>query len=411
MLKKKGEDVVDMKDTTKYALIKFALAMTILLGIGCLFFAFVVFITKSLPTWCSIASALAGVMLLGFSEFFTLKRNKYRDIVEYDENGISKKYGNFSRLSNQERKIIEQQKMMQRELLVDSVTLKNITHNGDKNPEESLDQMIGLDETKLEIKKMAARMKFEFEKLPPKERKKKKFTPVSANHMCFIGPPGTGKTTVARIMTGFLYKYNYIKKNQYIEIDGNFFNGGSLGESTEKAEYILGQASGGVLFIDEAYAMMNSYSGQEAIATLVKHMEDNRSNLIVIFAGYEREMKQFIDSNSGLESRIKYWLHFNNYKSEELWNIFLLMAKQNGFEVDPEVKDLFLRVMIAEVQKQNYGNARTVRNVLDKTIDQHAFNLMENIISQRDKNRITPNDICLPIVVPNAYQVQTIYKD
>lgn len=397
-----------MSDNTKYTLVKLGMALTILAGIALSFFAVVAFIQQWLPMWAIIVCVVLAIFLLGFSEFFKIKRNKYRDIVEYDKNGISKKYGNFSQLSNQERKIIEQQKMMQRELLVDSVTLKNITHKGAENPEEALNEMVGMEETKIEIKKMAARMKFEFDKLSPKERRKKKFTPISSNHMCFIGPPGSGKTVTARIMTGFLYKYHYIAKNQYIEIDGNFFNGGSLGESTQKAEYILGQASGGVLFIDEAYALLNSYSGQEAIATLVKHMEDNRSNLIIIFAGYEKEMRDFIDSNSGLESRVKYWLHFGNYKAEELWQIFLLMAKQNGFEVDEGVKNLFLQVMLAEIQKPNYGNARTVRNVLDKTIDQHAFNLMEKTISQRDKNRIVSEDIVLPVGGARIPQVQTV---
>lgn len=399
-----------MSDNTKYTLVKLGMALTILSGIALSFFAVVAFIQQWLPMWMIIACAVLAIFLLGFSEFFKIKRNKYRDIVEYDENGISKKYGNFSQLSNQERKIIEQQKMMQRELLVDSVTLKNITHKGDANPEEALNNLIGLEETKMEIKKMAARMKFEFDKLSPRERKKKKFTPISSNHMCFTGAPGTGKSTAVRIMAGFLYKYHYISKNQYIEIDGNFFNGGSLGESTQKAEYILGQASGGVLFIDEAYALLNSYSGQEAIATIVKHMEDNRSNLIIIFAGYEKEMRDFINANSGLESRIKYWFHFNNYKAEELWQIFLLMAKQNGFEVDEGVKNLFLQVMLSEIQKPNYGNARTVRNVLDKTIDQHAFNLMEKKIHQRDKNRIVPEDIVLPVGGPSIPKVQIINR-
>lgn len=397
-----------MSDNTKYVLVKFGMALTILSGIALSFFAIVAFILQWLPMWMIITCAVLAIFLLGFSEYFKIKRNKYRDIVEYDENGISKKYGKFNQLSNQERKIIEQQKMMQRELLVDSVTLKNITHKGESNPEEALNNLIGLEETKMEVKKMAARMKFEFDKLSPKEKKKKKFAPVSSSHMCFTGAAGTGKTSIVRIMAGFLYKYHYISKNQYIEIDGNFFNGGSLGESTQKAEYILGQAQGGVLFIDEAYALLNSYSGQEAIATIVKHMEDNRNNLIVIFAGYEKEMRDFINSNSGLESRIKYWFHFNNYKAEELWQIFLLMAKQNGFEVDEGVKDLFLRVMLSEIQKPNYGNARTVRNVLDKTIDQHAFNFMEKKISQRDKNRIVPDDMVLPIGGPTIPRVQIV---
>ena len=400
-----------MSDNVKYSLIKIGLFSTILGGIFFAFLAILSYFMHFFVLWGSILCGILSVLLLGFSEFFKMKRNKYRDIVEYDDNGINIKYGNFSNMSNQERALIEKEKALKRELLVDSVTLKNITHKGDENPEESLNRLVGLEETKIEVKKMAARMKFEYDKLSPKERRKKNFVPVSTNHMCFIGPPGTAKTTCARIMTGFLYKYHYIKKNQYIEIDGNFFNGTSIGDSTEKAKYILGQAMGGVLFIDEAYALMNSYNGQEAIATIVKFMEDNRNNVILILAGYEKEMQALINSNSGLESRIKYWLHFKNYNSEELWSIFKLMAKDNDFEVSEEARNPFMKVMLAEIQKPNYGNARTVRNVLDKSIDQHAYNLMEGKIPEYYKNTILANDICLPSPQENSKQVQMVRQN
>ena len=166
-----------------------------------------------------------------------------------------------------------------------------------------------------------------------------------------------------RIITGFLYKFGYIRKNQYIEVDGNFFNGSSYGESTKRVTYILGQATGGVLFIDEAYAMLNSMESQEVIATLVKVMEDKRSDLVVILAGYKKEMEQLINSNSGLQSRIKYYMVFKDYTPDELWEIFKLMASQKGFKVADGLHDNFISCILCQMQRPNYGNARTVRNL------------------------------------------------
>lgn len=325
----------------------------------------------------------------------TRLRNKYRDIVEYDENGISRRYGNFSELNNQQRRQIEEQKLLQRELLIDSATLKMITKKGSAHPEAELESLVGLENVKTEMHKMAA--KLSFQKEVNRHRHKKSYIQTvdadSSYHMCFMGRPGTGKSTVARIMSGFLYRYGIIRKNQYIEVDGNFFNGNSYGESTDKVKYILGQARGGVLFIDEAYALLNGMESQEVIATIVATMENNRNDLVIIFAGYDQEMKQLINSNTGLQSRIKYYFDFEDYSLDELWVIFLKMAASKQFTVNPDAKDNFTAQMITEMKHPNYGNARTVRTVLDRAIDMHSLNYVDGKLELEQKMMIVPMDL------------------
>lgn len=326
-----------------------------------------------------------ALMVLSF--VFKRLRNKYRDLAEYDANGISLKYGNFSALSNTERAEIERQKMAQRELLIDSITLKRITKHGSVKPDVELNGLIGLQDLKQEIHKMQARMQFS------KISKKRNTDFDSANHMVFMGNPGTGKTSVVKIITGILYENKLIRKNQYIEVDGNFFNGDTAGESIDKIKYIIDKAKGGVLFIDEAYALLNNYESQEVIATLIAAMENYRKDFVVILAGYTKEMEMLINSNEGFRSRIRYFLNFPDYSLDELWQIFIKMSNSKGFAVEDDVKDAFTAYMLEEMQNKNYGNARTVRTVLDKAIDNHSVNFMDGIINKNDKFRLVNADL------------------
>lgn len=326
-----------------------------------------------------------ALMVLSF--VFKRLRNKYRDLAEYNANGISLKYGDFSTLSNTERAEIERQKMAQRELLIDSITLKRITKHGSVKPDVELNGLIGLQDLKQEIRKMQARMQFS------KISKKKNTDFDSANHMVFMGNPGTGKTSVVKIITGILYENKLIRKNQYIEVDGNFFNGDTSGESTDKIKYIIDTAKGGVLFIDEAYALLNNYESQEVIATLIAAMENYRKDFVVILAGYTKEMEMLINSNEGFRSRIRYFLNFPDYSLDELWQIFIKMSNSKGFAVEDDVKDVFTSYMLEEMQNKNYGNARTVRTVLDKAIDNHSVNFMDGIINKNDKFRLVNADL------------------
>ena len=330
--------------------------------------------------WLQIIIAILCVLAY---KFVSNWRQELRDEVEYDEHGISKRYGYFSKLSSEERKKIEEQKMIDAERILDSATMKRITHKGEPDPEKAMEKLVGLNNVKKDMHEMAARMAYEKE--TRKGKNKKNAGPVSSMNMIFMGPPGTGKTTVARIMAGFLYRNGYIKKNQCVEVDGNFLNGMSPGESSKKTQMLITKSLGGVLFIDEAYALLQSKGtgyGQEAIATIVKAMEDHKNEIVFILAGYDKEMKEFVNSNPGIESRIKKYMWFGDYTVQDLQNIFMFMAGQQNFCVSAGIMEVFGERMRHEMKQPNFGNARTVRNLLDKIIDRHALNMMEGVLDQ-----------------------------
>ena len=402
-----------MSKAVKYFFIIFLTVLEILgvIIFGILFLASSIGITSFLPGTNSFNTTTAspnpayeiisdGKVVWGilcavcivFYPFITNLRQRYRDEYEYDENGVSKKRGHFSQLSKKERDEIERHKMIDNERLLDEATVKKITREGSNNPNEDMKKLIGLNNVKAEMHEIVARIIYENEKERKKKSKKNKGDSLSSMHMIFMGPPGTGKTTVARIMTGFLYETGYIKKNKCVEIDGNFFAGTSRADSTKKTQMLITRALGGVLFIDEAYALLNS-GGQEVIATLIKEMEDRKNEFVVILAGYDNEMKRLINSNPGIESRIKRYLWFGDYSVEDLRSIFISMAGEEGFVVSSEIVDDFTDRIIYEKKQPNFGNARTVRNLLDKIIDKHAVNMLDGINPPETKFLLTQADM------------------
>lgn len=340
---------------------------------------------------------LAFIITLLFTQPLKNARIKLRQDVEYDEFGRSKKKGRYEELSKEERNQIDLQKTLDMERIMDSAALKKMTKEGSKNPQEDMDKLIGLVPVKDKMQELVARMQFDTQKRKSNSSKDSKNSKnsdsISGRHMVFYGSPGTGKTTVARILTGFLYQYGYIKKNKCVEIDGNYLKAGS--ETALKTELVIRQAYDGVLFIDEAYALMESgdVSGEQAIATLIKQMEDNRGRFILILAGYTNEMKQLIKSNPGFESRIKEYLVFPDYNDFEMREIFTLMARENQFVVSAEALDVLDERIAKERLLDSFGNARTIRNILDEAIDKHALNYMKKVISEEDKYRICSCDI------------------
>ena len=323
-------------------------------------------------------------------------RIKVRHHTDFDDDGMAKKFNSYDKLSAKEKAEFDRQKLMDTERLIDSATLRKITHAGSKDPEKDMSELIGLTEVKRKMHEMASRMAYEKSRHGKNKKKKNELNEQLSMHMCFIGPPGTGKTTCARIMAGFLYKYGYIKENKCIEVDGNFLKGGYKGETTEKTKLLIQKARNGVLFIDEAYALLENTGdgyGQEAIATIVKEMEDKRGEFVVIFAGYDYEMKVFVNSNPGIFSRIKHYLWFEPYSINDLAKIFRFMAKSEGYDVLPETIIAFKKRMSIEVNQNNFGNARSVRNCLEKAIDKHATNIMDQRISDEYTSILCPEDI------------------
>jgi SpoVK/Ycf46/Vps4 family AAA+-type ATPase len=197
---------------------------------------------------------------------------------------------------------------------------------------------------------------------------------IETRHMLFTGNPGTGKTTVARLIGKILRALGMLKKGHFIEVDRQNLVGLHVGETTQKTAQILEEALDGVLFIDEAYQLSRSESGidygKEAIDILVPRLDNDRDRLAVIFAGYSREMEQFIDVNSGIASRIAYKIEFPDYNATELYQIFERFCHQSWQIISPEVatqlQELF--AMIYRQRDRNFGNGREVRNVYEQMV-------------------------------------------
>lgn len=336
---------------------------------------------------------LSFLIPLLFTKLLFEARIKLRNIVDYDEFGVSKKYGKYERMSAKEKKVIDMQKMADMERILSSSQIKKLTHKGSDDPCKDMKKLIGLRNVKDKMNEMVARMEF--------ERSSKKMQ-ISSKHMAFLGSPGTGKTTVARIMTGFLYKNKYIKKNKCVEVDGNFLKSSTSADTAIKTELIIREALGGVLFIDEAYALIEGSDGigEQAVATLIKAMEDRKGEFVLILAGYTNEIKKLIQSNPGFESRIKDFMVFQDYNNEELKEIFINMARDNNFVVDANALDKLEERFERERNLSSFGNGRTARNILDECIDKHAFNFKNKEIDIADKFKITEKDVN---VYPKVY--------
>lgn len=301
--------------------------------------------------------------LIGFMAFIIL-RERVREERENREaeRAMSGKGKTFRNMTKQERDAVRLQNMMKNESLLSSVEYKNIVKKGSKNPDEELEKMIGLADVKKGILRYKAQI-----------QNKKKYK--GSKHMCFLGNPGTGKTTVVGILTAYLHRFGYIKKNEYISVDGNFFKSGE--DPIARTKILLAKAKGKVLFIDEAYSMVQGDSrGQEILATVLNEMENNREDVIVILAGYKKEMKELFEANSGLASRIKNYFMFEDYTMEELKQIFNGFINAENLVVTAEAMDYVEHVLYRKKNQSNFANARTVRNFAEKCITEHEYNLM-----------------------------------
>lgn len=198
-------------------------------------------------------------------------------------------------------------------------------------------------------------------------------------HMVFSGNPGTGKTMVARLMSRIYRSLGILSRGHLVEVDRGGLVAGFVGQTAIKTNDAIQKAMGGVLFIDEAYALSNKQGndfGQEAIDTILKAMEDKRGDLVVIVAGYTELMEDFIGSNPGLESRFNRFLHFADYTAEELIAIFLSRCEKSAYTLAEEAKPLLERILRYEKENnETFGNARGVRNLFEKAVVAQANRL------------------------------------
>lgn len=257
-----------------------------------------------------------------------------------------------------------------------------------------LDSLVGLEEVKSTIKELVNIAKI----AKIKEQMGLK-TPQITRHLVFTGNAGTGKTTVARIIGKIYKELNMLSQGHFIEVDRGDLVAEYLGQTAPKTTKVVKSALGGVLFIDEAYSLVpenqKDMFGQESISTLLKMMEDNRDDLVVIVAGYKEDMKRFINANQGLRSRFGKFINFPDYKSEELTKIFNSMAKDHGYNI-PSDFEKKINNLLAELEPEigSLGNGRFIRNLFDRCITNQC-NRLANIsnLSKEDLVKFSCLDI------------------
>ena len=229
-----------------------------------------------------------------------------------------------------------------------------------------LQEMIGLKEQKELIDQMLASHKMMKLRLEMGLRRQ-----TTTKHMCFMGNPGSAKTTVARMLTDILNKEGVLRTGRFVECGRGDLVGEYVGWTAKIVQKKFRQARGGVLFIDEAYSLVDDEHGlygDEAINTIVQEMENKRNQVIVIFAGYTDRMKEFLDRNEGLRSRIAFHLNFPDYNADELVDILKLMMKRKNYTASPEVFEECRNIFVQAIKHKNFGNGRFVRNLLEQAM-------------------------------------------
>ena len=266
-----------------------------------------------------------------------------------------------------------------------------------------LDGLCGLEQVKQDVKSLINLVKVrrlrEEAGLP---------VPPMSLYLVFLGNPGTGKTTVARLLAKLYHAIGVLPKGQLVEVDRSGLVAGFVGQTALKTQEVIQKAIGGVLFIDEAYALVNQDNGndfgREAVEVLLKNMEDHRKDLVVIVAGYSQLMEKFIHSNPGLESRFNKYFYFEDYDGAQLFTILQSMCDKNGYVLTPEGEALARRELmdLYEDRDENFGNARDVRNLFEQAVARQSDRVARLEAPTREQlMELRPEDLTEPGVAPS----------
>ena len=272
--------------------------------------------------------------------------------------------------------------------------------------EKELSDIIGLENVKDFIRT-------QYHVLLAQEKRKKadlKVDTTQSLNMIFSGNPGTGKTTMARVVAGMFHSMGLLKSGHLIETDKGGLVAEYVGQTSKKTEDVFRSALGGVLFIDEAYAITNSGSnyGQECIDTLVKLIEDYRGEILVILAGYNREMNEFLKANSGLESRFPLKIDFPDYTADELCQIGKSMIAKRGFNLSPEAQVVFKEEIYSLKRHSDVtsGNGRMVRNFVDEIVRKQSSRIALSDVTKEEMTLVLPQDITVQSADVSSYDLE-----